>query len=42
MSVIDILFHSSNIDIREMNYDDIPFVCKADADESERNIAKRE
>lgn len=35
---MDILFHSANIDIRFMNYDDIPFICKADNDESERNI----
>lgn len=34
-----ILFHSSNVDIREMSYDDIPFICKADDDESDRNIA---
>ena len=36
---MDILFHSLNIDIRAMNYDDIPLICKADDDESERNIA---
>ena len=35
---MDILLHSSNIDIRKMNYDDIPLICKADHDESERNI----
>lgn len=36
---MDILFHSSNVDIREMSYDDIPLICKADNDESDRNIA---
>ena len=28
-----------NIDIRTMNYDDIPFICRADGDESQKNIA---
>lgn len=36
---MNILFHSSDMDIREMSYDDIPLICKADGDESERNIA---
>lgn len=36
---MDILFHSPNIDIRKMNYNDIPLICKADNDESEGNIA---
>jgi len=36
---MDSLFHSANIDIRIMNYDDIPFICKADGDESQENIA---
>ena len=36
---IDSLLHSANIDIRIMNYDDIPFICKADGDESQKNIA---
>lgn len=36
---MEILFHSLNIDIREMSYNDIPLICKADDDESERNIA---
>lgn len=35
---MDILFHSSNIDIRKMNYNDIPLICRADNDESEGNI----
>lgn len=34
-----ILFHSANIDIRIMEYEDIPFICKADKDERESNIA---
>ena len=36
---MDILFHLPNIDIRKMNYNDIPLICKADNDESEGNIA---
>lgn len=32
---MDILFHSSNVDIREMSYDDIPLICKTDNDESD-------
>ena len=28
----------NNIQIRKMTYDDIPFICKADNDESEGNI----
>lgn len=35
---MDILYHSSNIEIRKMTYDDIPLICKADNDESEGNI----
>lgn len=35
---MDILFHSSNIEIRKMSYDDIPLICKADNDESDRYI----
>lgn len=35
---MDVLFHSENIEVRKMDYDDIPFICKADHDESERNI----
>ena len=33
-----LLFHSSNIDVRTMNYEDIPLICVADDDESEGNI----
>ena len=36
---MDILFSSKNIDVRIMSCDDIPFICKADNDESEKNIA---
>lgn len=36
---MDLLFHSANTDIRIMNYDDIPSICKADDDESEGNVA---
>ena len=32
------LFHSENIEIRIMTYEDIPFICKADNDESDSNI----
>ena len=32
-------FYSNNIDIRTMCYDDIADICKADNDESERNIS---
>ena len=35
---MDFLFHSINIDVRIMNYDDIPFICRADGDESQKNI----
>lgn len=35
---MDILFSSANIDVRIMDYDDIPLICKADNDESESNI----
>ncbi len=35
---MDNLFSSVNIDIRIMEYDDIPLICKADNDESENNI----
>jgi len=35
---MDILFGSANIAVRIMNYDDIPFICKADKDESESNM----
>lgn len=35
---MDILPYSVNIDVRIMEYDDIPLICKADSDESERNI----
>lgn len=35
---MEFLFHSVNIDVRIMNYDDIPFICVADNDESEKNI----
>ncbi len=34
---MDILFSSSNIDVCIMGYDDIPLICKADNDESEKN-----
>lgn len=34
-----ILFHSANIDVHIMNYDDIPFICRADGDESQHNIS---
>ena len=36
---MDFLFHSINIDVRIMNYDDILFICRADGDESQKNIA---
>ena len=36
---MDILFHSSNIEIRKMTYDDISLICKADNDEREENIS---
>lgn len=36
---MDFLFHSVNINIRIMNYDDIPFICRAEGDESQANIA---
>ncbi len=36
---MDFLFRSASIDIRIMNYDDIPFICRADGDESQENIA---
>ena len=35
---MDILFSSENIDVRIMDYDDIPCICKADNDESESNM----
>lgn len=35
---MDILLSSSNIDIRIMDYDDIPLICKADSDESEETV----
>jgi len=35
---MDILFSSANIDVRIMDYDDIPLICKADNDERESNI----
>lgn len=35
---MDVLFSSSNIVVRIMDYDDIPLICKADKDESESNI----
>ena len=35
---MDILFQSSNVIIRKMDYNDISFICKAGEDESERNI----
>ena len=35
---MDILFSSTNIVVRIMDYDDIPLICKADKDESESNI----
>lgn len=35
---MDILFSSANIDVRIMDYDDIPLICKADNDKSESNI----
>lgn len=34
-----ILFNTENIDVRIMDYDDIPLICKADNDESESNVA---
>lgn len=36
---MEILFHSTNIDIRIMHYNDIYSICKADNDESEENKA---
>lgn len=36
---MEIFYHSSNVEIRKMYYDDIPLICKADHDESEGNIA---
>lgn len=36
---MDLLFHSPHIDVRAMKYDDIPFICTADGDESEGNVA---
>ena len=36
---MDNSFHAKNIDIRIMGYDDISDICKADNDESERNIS---
>lgn len=36
---MELLFHSFNVDIRAMSNIDIPFICKADGDESEKNIA---
>ena len=35
---MDVLFSSTNIVVRIMDYDDIPLICKADKDESESNI----
>lgn len=35
---MEILFHSSDIDVRIMGYDDISLICQADGDESEGNI----
>ena len=35
---MDFLFHSIDIDIRIMNDDDIPFICRADGDESQKNM----
>lgn len=35
---MDILFHSTDINVRLMNYGDIPLICKADSDESEGSI----
>lgn len=35
---MDTLFSSENIDVRIMDYDDIPLICKAGNDESEDNI----
>lgn len=34
-----LLKNGKNVVICEMSYDDIPFICKADHDESEKNIA---
>lgn len=34
-----LLKNGENVVIREMSYDDIPFICKADNDESEKNVA---
>ena len=36
---MEIFFHSQNIDVRTMCYEDIPYICKADNDEGERNIS---
>ena len=36
---MELLFHSPDVDIRAMNYDDIPLICKADGDESQEFIA---
>lgn len=35
---MDKIWDSSHVEIRRMGYEDIPFVCKADNDESERNV----
>lgn len=35
---MNVLFSSTNIVVRIMDYEDIPLICKADNDESESNI----
>ena len=35
---MEFLYHSSNTDVRIMNRDDIPIICKAGNDESKHNI----
>lgn len=35
---MDFLFHSSDTDVRIMHYNDIPLICLADGDESQKNI----
>lgn len=34
---MDVLSNSTDIHVRAMNYDDIPLICRADCDESEKN-----
>lgn len=36
---MELLYHSAEIDVRAMGYEDIPFICAADGDESQENAA---